>query len=101
MFQVMRSTTALGIVAAIVLLLVPNRALAQSTVNGTIRGKVTDETSGALPGVVVTVSSPALIRGQQSSVTDGDGNYSVLDLPIGLYRVTFELSGFQRLVREQ
>jgi hypothetical protein len=101
MFQFMRSGKLFGFVAAFALLAASTDALAQSTVNATIRGKVTDETGGALPGVTVVATSPALIQGQRSSVTDADGNYAVLDLPIGTYRVVFELAGFQRFVREE
>src|SRR5687767_2810305 len=81
MFHFMRSGKLFGFVAAFALLAASTDALAQSTVNATIRGKVTDETGGALPGVTVVATSPALIQGQRSSVTDADGNYAVLDLP--------------------
>lgn len=87
--------------AALMLLLTTSFASAQSATNATIRGKVTDETSGALPGVTVTITSPALIQGSQTKATDPEGVYTFPDLPIGLYTVTFELNGFQRLVREQ
>ena len=40
------------------------RAGAQGVGVGSIQGRVTDETGAALPGVTVTISSPAL-HGQQ------------------------------------
>lgn len=73
---------------------------AQTVGNANIHGKVADDTGGALPGVSVTVASPALIVGQINAVTEGDGSYRFAELPIGVYRVTYELSGFQRHVRE-
>lgn len=76
-------------------------AAAQSVANATIRGKVVDETGGALPGVTVTAASPALLVGQIAVATDSDGTYRVSELPIGDYRVTYELSGFQRHVRDE
>lgn len=66
----------------------------------TIVGVVTDESGGALPGVTVEVSSPALIGGTQTLVSDVDGNYRVIDLRPGSYTLVFSLSGFQTLRRE-
>jgi hypothetical protein len=97
MFQFMRKESLFGAIAAIVLLTAAP-AFAQGT--GTIRGRVSDEQNLALPGVSVTITSPALITAQQTSVTDGEGMYSFPDIAIGVYRVTYELGGFQRLVRE-
>ena len=60
-----------------------------------------ETTPGAvLPGAVVEASSPALIEGRRSAVTDGQGQYSIVDLRPGLYTVTFALEGFSRVVRE-
>ncbi|MBI3402341.1 MAG: carboxypeptidase regulatory-like domain-containing protein [Acidobacteria bacterium] len=59
----------------------------------------TDTQGAILPGVTVTVTSPALI-GTQSTVTQPDGKYLFPALPSGTYRLVFELSGFQRLTRE-
>ena len=72
---------------------------AQTTAD--IRGKVADETDAALPGVAVTATSPALLVPQLVSVTDTEGNYAFPALPIGTYRLVFEFSGFQRLVRDE
>ena len=77
-----------SIVAAfIVLVLITPSAHAQSGQNGSIRGKVIDATGGALPGVTVNASSPSLIRPQLTTTSDADGNYALLDLPIGDTRV--------------
>src|SRR5439155_9502776 len=62
-------------------------------------GKVTDESGGAMPGVTVTLKSPALQVAQMTAVTGIDGDYRLLELPPGVYTVTFELSGFQTSVR--
>ena len=66
---------------------------------GTIAGTVKDETGLNLPGVTVQVSSPALIEGTRSTVTDGDGRYQMISLRPGAYRVTFELPGFGTVQR--
>lgn len=74
-------------------------ANAQSVTSGLIRGRVADDTGGALPGVTVTATSPALLA-PKTDVTDAEGNYRLPDMPIGEYRLTYELAGFQQLARE-
>jgi len=73
------------------------RASAQ---NATIRGRVADESGAAMPGVNVTLTSPALLVAQ-STTSDAEGSYVFANLPIGEYQATFELSGFQRFVRDK
>src|SRR4051812_29810009 len=70
------------------------------TRNGSIAGTINDNTAGALPGVTVTAQSPALQVAQLVSVSDANGQYQFPDVPIGIYRLTFTLSGFTTLVRE-
>jgi len=77
-----------------------SRASAQSAANGTIRGRAIDTTGSALPGVDVTLTSPALLV-PRAVQTDGQGDYTFPDIPIGQYQLSFELSGFQRLVRDE
>ncbi len=78
-------------------LLSPLVAFAQTSA---ISGVVKDESGGALPGVTVEVSSPALIEKTRTSVTDSEGRYSIVALRPGLYSVTFTLTGFGTVVRE-
>ncbi len=78
--------------AGLILGLVSN-GLAQGAQTGTIRGTVLDTQRGVMPGVTVTVTSPAL-QGPRSIVTDGQGGFSLRNLPAGDYEITFELSGF-------
>lgn len=77
----------------------PLLAAAQSS-SSSIVGSARDESGGALPGVTVEVSSPALIERQKTTVTGEDGRYQVVDLRPGEYTVTFALPGFQT-VREE
>jgi hypothetical protein len=75
---------------------VPALAHAQASIAGVVR----DPSGGVLPGVTVEASSPALIEKVRSVVTDGSGQYRVVDLRPGTYTVTFTLSGFSTVRRE-
>jgi hypothetical protein len=75
---------------------VPMVARAQSAIGGTVK-----DTSGAvLPGVTVEASSEALIEKTRSVISDGDGQYRIVDLRPGTYVITFSLPGFQTVKRE-
>jgi hypothetical protein len=74
-------------------------ALAQGTQNGIMSGTVRSVDKQTLPGVNVTVKSPALI-GTRSTVTDANGAYILKGLPTGEYVVTFEMSGFGSLQKK-
>jgi hypothetical protein len=69
---------------------------AQST-TGTITGRALDSSGGVLPGVEVSISSPAMIGGARTAFTDEQGVYRFTQLVAGEYRVTFKLSGFKTL----
>jgi outer membrane receptor protein involved in Fe transport len=80
-------------IVAIALTLVAGRAAAQGPGQAAaIAGAARDESGGVLPGVVVTVNSSSG-GARQSTVTSGDGRYSVSVAP-GTYVVSAELSGF-------
>jgi hypothetical protein len=64
-------------------------AQAQTAIAGVAR----DTTGAVLPGVTVEVSSPAIIEGTRSAVTDANGQYRIVDLRPGTYRVVFTLTG--------
>ncbi|MQA28991.1 MAG: TonB-dependent receptor [Luteitalea sp.] len=74
-------------------------ALAQGS-TASIIGRVTDESGAVLPGVTVTASSPALQLRDVVALTDSTGEYRLTQLPIGTYRVRYELSGFQAVQLE-
>ena len=62
-------------------------------------GRVTDISGGVMPGVTVTLLSPALLE-PRVAVTSVTGTYEFSGLPIGTYVVRFELPGFGTQVRE-
>src|SRR6186713_1502210 len=76
--------------------LLPALAHAQASITGVVR----DPSGAVLPGVTVEASSPALIEKVRSVVTDGNGQYRIVDLRPGTYAVTFTLSGFSTVRRE-
>jgi hypothetical protein len=86
--------------AVCVLLTLPAFAAAQSATTGAIAGIVKDTSGAVLPGVTVEASSPALIEKVRSAVSDGQGNYKIVELRPGTYTVTFTLPGFVTLKRE-
>jgi hypothetical protein len=76
--------------------LLPSAAHAQASITGVVK-----DTSGAvLPGVTVEASSPDLIEKSRTVVTDGAGQYRLVDLRAGTYAVTFTLQGFNTVRRE-
>jgi carboxypeptidase family protein len=78
------------------LAILPASAFAQASISGVVK-----DTSGAvLPGVTVEASSPVLIEKVRAAVTDGSGQYRIVDLRAGIYDVTFSLTGFSTVKRE-
>ena len=73
---------------------------AQSSVSGSLQGRIRDAEGGALPGVTVTVLSEALIAGELVTVTDERGGYRFPSLPVGSYTVQAALEGFQTVRQE-
>jgi hypothetical protein len=67
-------------------------AQSQAT-TGVIEGTVSDATGGALPGVTVSLRNTAT-NFEQTQVTDGDGRFRGVLLPLGPYEVKATLSGF-------
>ncbi len=65
----------------------------------TVVGTVTDETKAVLPGATVTAANIAT-GGQTLGVSDERGEFRLLNLPPGKYKVTAELSGFSTVVIE-
>jgi Carboxypeptidase regulatory-like domain/TonB dependent receptor len=71
-----------------------------ATNSGAINGTVTDSSGAAVPNVKVTITSPAL-QGAQVFTTNDQGVYRFPDIPIGLYKITFEAPGFGTQVHDQ
>jgi hypothetical protein len=82
------------VVACVILL--PSAAYAQASIAGVAR----DASGAVLPGVTVEAASPALIEKVRSVVSDGSGQYRIVNLRPGTYSVTFTLTGFNTVKRD-
>lgn len=86
------------VASLLVVLACTTRGYAQQQ-TGEIFGRVTDNSGAVLPGATVTVAGPTLLQPRVVTASD-TGSYRVPELPIGLYSVTFELTGFRTMVRQ-
>jgi carboxypeptidase family protein len=91
----MRGFTRAFIVAALALL-APAAAFAQASITGTVK----DASGAVLPGVTVEAASEVLTEKVQTTVTDGNGRFQLVDLRPGAYVVTFVLPGFNTYRRD-
>jgi hypothetical protein len=67
---------------------------------GSVSGRVESSDGLPLPGVTVSLTSDHL-QGVRSTVTSDSGDYHMPLLPPGVYRIAFELSGFQTATRSE
>jgi hypothetical protein len=81
------------VLSAVCALLLALPALSQGIPSGILSGRVTAQDGSALPGVLVTVTSPAL-QGTRTATTSENGDYNIPLLPPGEYQVSYELEGF-------
>ncbi|RMF58787.1 MAG: hypothetical protein D6746_09200, partial [Bacteroidetes bacterium] len=82
-----------GTLALLLVLITPMLALAQNT--GKLAGRVTDgETGEPLPG-----ASIVLVGTQLGTITDVDGNYVLLGVPVGTYDVQASFVGYQTVTQ--
>jgi hypothetical protein len=93
----MKQRLSLGILLGVAMLfLVPAVSSAQSA----IVGLLTDDSGGVLPGVTVEASSPVMIEGSRTTVSDSQGRFRFEAMRPGEYKITFALTGFGTVVRE-
>ena len=72
--------------------------LAAQSITGTIQGVVRDAQSLGVPGATVTARNIDT-NVTREVVTDGEGVYRFLNMPVGNYELSVDLSGFSRYVR--
>lgn len=66
---------------------------------GTFTGTVTDPTGSVIPNVTITIQNVET-NAIYESRTNEVGQYTVPNLPVGRYRISFEAPGFKRFVRD-
>jgi len=76
------------------------RPVAAQVQTGSILVRAADQQGAMMPGVTITISSPVLVAGTMTAVTDAGGIYRFPSLVPGTYSVKLELSGFQTINRE-
>ena len=67
---------------------------AQQSASSGFAGQVTDSSQGGVPGATVTITNVGT-NAQRTTVTDGEGRFSVPALPPAVYAIKVELQGFQ------
>src|SRR5262245_35619527 len=87
-----------GVLALLVLTLSASTARAQ-VAQAELRGAVVDESGAVLPGVAITAThvETGTVR---TTVTSTTGTYVMPALPIGVYKIGAELSGFGAITKE-
>src|SRR5829696_3555640 len=81
-----------AMIAVCTFALAATSAAAQQT-TGNIQGRVIDAQKAAVPGVTVTAKSDTT-GFTRTEVTDAEGVYRLNALPVGIYDVRAELTGF-------
>jgi hypothetical protein len=79
-----------------VLSVLGSRAAFASVTTGTIKGTTVDTGGLPIPGVVVTLESPALM-GTAQRETDAEGKFFFPELSPGVYSLTAEHAGFNKV----
>lgn len=74
-------------------------ALAQTTVNGSLRGRISDANGSVIAGASTTLTNKETNR-QLTATTDENGQYGFPRLAPGNYTLAIEHAGFSRMVRD-
>jgi len=90
MFQTIKSILIFFCVLAFISL----PLFSQSQDYGVVNGSIATPDGQALPGAEVTISSPKLIGGSQSAITNANGEFRFIALPPGTYTAEARLQGF-------
>src|SRR5882762_3587398 len=83
--------------AVVAIFVICSTVTAAQTLQGVVRGEVTDSSGGVLPGVTV-VAAAADGRLLVTTVTDGAGGFVFRALPAGPVVLSFQLQGFTSVV---
>ena len=75
----------------IFILFISMLSLVLAGTDGTVRGKVTDTDGNPLPGAQIFIKELQL-----GAIAGSDGNYILLNIPIGNYGVTVTMMGYRK-----
>jgi len=81
----------------VLLTLIPSTLSAQGT-SGRIIGRVADSSGAVLANVKVTLVNEGT-NTSRDALTNAGGDYDFVEVPVGTYRLEFDLSGFKKNVR--
>jgi outer membrane receptor protein involved in Fe transport len=87
------------LLAVVVVILTCSVSAVAQNATGRIIGTVTDAQGAAIAGAKITVTNTGT-NVRSDTVTNSDGFYQVLQLPVGTYTVTAEHEGFSKAVTE-
>jgi len=93
-FSLFRTRVA-GVLLGALLIATPLHA---QVATGTILGNVKDSSGGAVPGALVTATNVDT-QFSRETTTDSSGQYTLLLLPVGSYRVDVTLDGFKNFTQ--
>src|SRR5262245_33891574 len=82
----------------IAVLLIAGSSFAQEPASGLVRGRVTDDGGGVLPGVSVELRAMAGGSTRQT-LTSATGDYAFAEVAAGRYQLSFTLINFASVVR--
>ncbi len=90
----MKKLRKMSLISVCLLVFLCSFTLPQSQESGAIEGSVQTPEGEPLPGVEVTISSPNLMGGSKSQITNQYGKFRFPALPIGTYEAEARLEGF-------
>ncbi len=96
--RIVAVSSLLIVIGLTLLVLAPASALPQAANAGEMLGVVKDPSGASIPGVTVTLVNESS-EWRRVTKTDSTGNYYLLDIPSGVYSVSFEKNGFRRFSR--
>jgi hypothetical protein len=89
----MGTTRAAVCLTAALALALPRAAGAQTMGSATVTGTVRDQSGGVVPGATVRIRNHETNQTEET-VTNEQGRYRLLNVPVGDYHVSVELAGF-------
>jgi TonB-dependent Receptor Plug Domain. len=98
--KIFLKTGVLSALAVLTLVLLAPAIGNAQTINGSISGAVTDQNGSAISGATIKVTKVGT-GAMREATTNSEGIYRIVGLPVGIYAVRVEQSGFQPQVNER